>query len=340
MRWVALLAIAGCTQVFGLDSTRDDDRDGDHVPDALDNCPDVANPDQSKSDPSSPLGDACRQCMTTDTRDSDGDGIPDQCDACDNRLPDTNGNGVPDACEHPHDEDGDGHPDLFDNCPAAANQDQRDTTDTSEPDGVGDACDDTQGPDRQLFDGFVQASQLWVLGPGDWTDGNDESHVSCDNSQPATRYAGLGLGSFTLSANVTLVDNGFVGVRAVDSSTPPNTIECGVMRDPGQQAIVVRSISSNITTNAPSMAIASTDHVTVHMTVTDQSAIGFVAVGCSVDDQPAFGGFKLSTTNPIWRTGLATLGYTPPTLPPTMDPITGHASYAWYDLVTTRPQGQ
>src|SRR3954468_16938069 len=105
MRWVVIAAcLAGCTQSFGLDGPRDDDHDGDQIPDATDNCPDVPNHDQSRHDLSDPRGDACRVCMAADPTDSDGDGIPDQCDGCDNRLPDTNHNGIPDACENPHDE--------------------------------------------------------------------------------------------------------------------------------------------------------------------------------------------------------------------------------------------
>jgi hypothetical protein len=50
MWWLALVVLAGCTQVFGLDDTRavDPDRDRDHdgVEDGDDNCPDIANNDQ------------------------------------------------------------------------------------------------------------------------------------------------------------------------------------------------------------------------------------------------------------------------------------------------------
>jgi hypothetical protein len=58
-----------------------DDRDGDGVPDALDNCPDVANPDQENSD-SDRVGDACDNCPyidNDDQADRDGDGVGDRC---------------------------------------------------------------------------------------------------------------------------------------------------------------------------------------------------------------------------------------------------------------------
>lgn len=339
MRWVALLALAGCTQVFGLDSTHDDDRDGDHVPDATDNCPDVANPDQSKSDPNSPLGDACRQCMTTDTRDSDGDGIPDQCDACDNRLPDANGNGVPDACEHPHDEDGDGRPDLFDNCPALANGQQQDTTDVAGPDGVGDACDDSPAGDRQIFDGFVEDNQLWYLGEGDWLDGNDESHVSLDNSAVYSRFAGVGIDAFVVSAKVSLQGNGFAGVWAIDASKPQTVVQCGVYRDPAAQVVRFFAESGTTITGIADFPIASTDHVTVHMSFSAASGTVLTAF-CGVDDQPVFAKLPVSSGTPIFHPGLVTNGYSPPTLPPTSMPITGTAVFDWYDLVTSKPRLQ
>ena len=54
------------------------DTDMDTVPDARDNCPNAANPDQA---------------------DSDGDGIGDVCDLADGTSIDENGNGIPDECE-------------------------------------------------------------------------------------------------------------------------------------------------------------------------------------------------------------------------------------------------
>ncbi|MDQ4065544.1 MAG: thrombospondin type 3 repeat-containing protein, partial [Actinomycetota bacterium] len=67
-------------------ASADPDTDDDGVPDAADNCPNVANADQA---------------------DSDGDGTGD-------------------ACDTPPDSDGDGVPDASDNCPDVANADQAD----------------------------------------------------------------------------------------------------------------------------------------------------------------------------------------------------------------------
>jgi len=81
------------------------DSDGDTVPDASDNCPNVANADQA---------------------DADGDGVGDVCDNCPN---------VANADQA--DADGDGVGDVCDNCPNVANADQAD----ADSDGEGDACE-------------------------------------------------------------------------------------------------------------------------------------------------------------------------------------------------------
>jgi thrombospondin 2/3/4/5 len=48
------------------------------VPDGMDNCPSVFNPDQTDSDQDGP-GDACDPPAPVD---SDGDGVPDATDPC------------------------------------------------------------------------------------------------------------------------------------------------------------------------------------------------------------------------------------------------------------------
>src|SRR5215210_7405646 len=73
------------------------DADGDYIPDAFDNCPDVQNPDQADSDGDG-NGDACPVFV-----DNDGDGIPDTQDTCPNVATadqtDSDGDGLGDVCD-------------------------------------------------------------------------------------------------------------------------------------------------------------------------------------------------------------------------------------------------
>ncbi len=83
------------------------DADGDGIEDDVDNCVDVANPDQS---------------------DRDRNGVGDACDAGDESSADSDADGVPDA---------------LDNCPSADNGAQQDL----DGDGLGDICDDDANGD-------------------------------------------------------------------------------------------------------------------------------------------------------------------------------------------------
>ncbi|MFK8032072.1 MAG: integrin alpha [Gammaproteobacteria bacterium] len=184
------------------------DADGDDIEDSLDNCPQVANADQSDVDMDGD-GDACDvdddddgivdeddNCPlladTDQSADLDMDGIGDECDddvdgdtvdnAIDNcpvlantNQSDIDMDGDGDACDA--DDDGDGFDDGLDNCPAMANADQADL----DMDGAGDACDaddDGDGIDDDVDNCPVLAStnqsDLDMDGAGDLCDDDDD----------------------------------------------------------------------------------------------------------------------------------------------------------------------
>ncbi len=156
---------AGATVLIGVSGTNESDvqltvsadgsatdGDKDGVPDACDNCPADANPDQANADFDA-LGDACDLCPGNPYwfiyYDEDHDRLGELCDNCryvanPDQL-ESDGDGVGDACDNCLDvpnstqEDGDADQvgDLCDNCLTLVNPDQLD----GDGDRHGDICD-------------------------------------------------------------------------------------------------------------------------------------------------------------------------------------------------------
>ena len=179
----------------------DSDNDGDALGDAQDNCPVVANPDQSDSDGDG-LGDACDDDADGDTvanaedncefasnvsqSDFDGDGVGDRCDdfdldgivdSADNCRTDSNHDQANhdrdiygDACDT--NDDGDAWPDAQDNCDLVVNDDQA----NADGDLFGDVCDNCRSVanDNQANTDGDQ----W----GDACDGDDDNDGVSDAS--------------------------------------------------------------------------------------------------------------------------------------------------------------
>lgn len=117
------------------------DTDSDSILDSEDNCPALANTDQSDRNKDG-IGDVCS--------DDDSDTIFGQKDNCplvkNTDQKDVDANGVGDACQF--DTDLDGKFDGEDNCPQTANPDQED----ADKDGVGDVCDNCSLANRDQSD--------------------------------------------------------------------------------------------------------------------------------------------------------------------------------------------
>ncbi|MCI5165544.1 MAG: hypothetical protein D3903_05480, partial [Candidatus Electrothrix sp. GM3_4] len=143
---------SGSAYIFSVSNT---DQDDDGFDDDADNCPFMANPDQSDIDLDG-VGDVCDNCLSSgnpDQKDTDTDGVGDTCDEDDDgdeiadsidNCPlvanddqwDTDGDTLGDASDP--DDDNDSVLDVSDNCSLISNPDQEDT----DGDGIGNACDD------------------------------------------------------------------------------------------------------------------------------------------------------------------------------------------------------
>ncbi|HTL32417.1 MAG TPA: hypothetical protein VL326_04810 [Kofleriaceae bacterium] len=167
------IALGGCTAILGLDQVSSIDRDNDSVPDALDNCPDDTNPDQSDFDHNG-KGDVCDLCTDGGTDDADMDGIPDGCDGCIGRGEDLDGDHIDDGCDscigNGMDADHDNIDDACDDCVANGMD--------ADHDSVDDGCDACVSQPSQVGvdddgDGIENDCDPCPAGPQHDEDGDD-----------------------------------------------------------------------------------------------------------------------------------------------------------------------
>jgi hypothetical protein len=90
MRWVLVLAIAGCGHTAATPDANPDDLDGDGIANASDNCPHTFNPDQHDEDGDG-VGDVCDNCPAVAN--------PSQADTTETAIPLQLADGVGDACD-------------------------------------------------------------------------------------------------------------------------------------------------------------------------------------------------------------------------------------------------
>ncbi|PIR00732.1 MAG: hypothetical protein COV66_04705 [Nitrospinae bacterium CG11_big_fil_rev_8_21_14_0_20_45_15] len=128
--------------IDGIGNACDNDLDGDFVNNNVDNCPSLANPDQADADGDG-VGNIC-------DGDDDNDSVNDATDNCpltpNTDQADGDGDGLGNACDP--DDDNDGVADEVDNCPNTSNADQADL----DMDGIGNACDGDSDGDGIIND--------------------------------------------------------------------------------------------------------------------------------------------------------------------------------------------
>jgi Thrombospondin type 3 repeat len=211
----------------GLGDACDPDDDEDFVVDAEDNCPLVSNTDQADAGQDG-AGDACDP-------DHDNDGVQNEVDNCplvaNEGQNDTDTDGIGDPCDP--DDDNDGVSDPADNCPLVVNPTQAD----ADSDGFGDLCDPTPNPPPLYnFTGFFQ--------PVD--NGSVLNAVKAGSSIPVKFSLGANLGLDILAAtnSPTTGTVSCTSVPAVDPIEEVTTSSSGLHYEGGQYVYVWKTQSA------------------------------------------------------------------------------------------------
>ena len=162
------------------------DVDDDGIPNSSDNCPENSNPDQTDFD-SDGIGDLCDVNSDNDPALNDNDCAP--LNPAIHPEATEIDNGIDDDCNgiiDDVDSDQDGVPDESDNCPLVSNPGQSD----SDNDGTGDACDDVNDNDVD-GDGFLNELDNCplIFNSSQQDFDGDEVGDACDNDDDNDGFA-------------------------------------------------------------------------------------------------------------------------------------------------------
>jgi hypothetical protein len=155
------------------------DVDGDGVLNTHDNCPTIANPDQTDTDADG-VGDACDVSNLSRRADFDQDGLANAADNCPRAFNPDQANldhdRQGDACDR--DDDHDGRVDSRDNCVGLYNPGQGDV----DKDHIGDACDSDIDGDGILNGVDPCPRVVGTCAPGDYSPQLDRDQDGVPNA--------------------------------------------------------------------------------------------------------------------------------------------------------------